>query len=254
MGCGCHALQLTGQALSPEPGRPHRCLARPAVTPRAMMVPALLPKTTNRGRKRDPAAVKLQKSLKPFFKKMVVSHYKHNSDDFVTLQNDCKSTNIVCKAYASETPTCRSSSLTSLTSVLVNNRGHVASRHVHQTKAPSGFGEEAIRFGLELCALLHPIKHGTKLLEAAGASMYVPTWHSVGAALAKTRFSLPMDLHGFATEVDITVPLAAELQKFLRDNLPYLGLGSVQVISRTATSFSRTPRRTGSGVACAGQA
>ena len=42
--------------------------------------------------------------------------------------------------------------------------------------------------------------------------MFVQMWHSVGAALAKTRFSLPKDLHGFATEVDISVPLAAGLQ------------------------------------------
>ena len=247
VGCGCHALQLTvkhflpplktrqaasvssssssdsssddGSCASSEEDEPARARGRKQ-DPAADDEPGRA-----RGRKRDPAAVKLQTSLKPFFKKMraVVSHYKHNSDDFVTLQNDCKSTNIVCKAYASETPTRWSSSLTSLTSVLVNNRGHVASRHVHKTKAPPGFGEEDIRLGLELCALLQPIKHGTKLLEAGGekalASMYVPTWHSVGAALAKTRFSLPKDLHGLATEVDITVPLAAELQKFLREDL-----------------------------------
>ena len=53
----------------------------------------------------------------PFFQKMraVVSYYKHNSDDFVILQNDCKSTKILRKAYASETPTRWSSSLMSLT-------------------------------------------------------------------------------------------------------------------------------------------
>ena len=74
-------------------------------------------KPATRSRQEDPAAVKLQKSLMPFFQKMraVVSYYKHNSDDFVILQNDCKSTKILRKAYASETPTRWSSCLMSLT-------------------------------------------------------------------------------------------------------------------------------------------
>ena len=236
VGCGCHALQWTckhcipplrtrqsqggdssssssdsssddGSAASADEDEP----ARPA----------------RGGRKADAAAVRLQSSLKPFFKQMraIVAYYKHQSDDYVALQKDCSSANLVCKSFASETPTRWSSSLTSLISVLVNNKGHIASRHARQSKAPQGLDRDDVRLGLELSALLNPIRQGTKLLEASGekalGSLYLPTWHQVGQALQKSRFPLPKDLHGVAEaeDIDITLPLAKELQTFLRRDL-----------------------------------
>ncbi|CAE8595607.1 unnamed protein product, partial [Polarella glacialis] len=142
-----------------------------------------------RGRKKDPDHLTMQSELARPFKQFrsTVKWYVNNDDAYSAMEADCKAEELPFMAYVSETPSRRSSGLDCAVSVLRNNHGHAFSRARHSTKAPTELSPDEALEGLHLCAVLTPVKRGTKLLEGDGdkalASMYLPVWHAVSQAL-----------------------------------------------------------------------
>ncbi|CAE8595608.1 unnamed protein product, partial [Polarella glacialis] len=175
VGCGTHAFQLC-----PKHGLPplrEKNQGAPAAPPR------------KRGRKKDPDHLTMQSELARPFKQFrsTVKWYVNNDDAYNAMEADCRAEELPFMAYVSETPSRWSSGLDCAVSVLRNNHGHAFSRARHSTKAPTELSPDEALEGLHLCAVLTPVKRGTKLFEGDGdkalASMYLPVWHAVSQAL-----------------------------------------------------------------------
>ncbi|CAE8603292.1 unnamed protein product, partial [Polarella glacialis] len=176
VGCGTHAFQLC-----PKHGLP-------PLREENQGAPAAA-SDEKRGRKKDPDHLTMQSELARPFKQFrsTVKWYVNNDDAYNAMEADCRAEELPFMAYVSETPTRWSSGLDCAVSVLHNNHGHAFSRARHSTKAPTELSPDEALEGLHLCAVLTPVKRGTKLLEGDGdkalASMYLPVWHALSQAL-----------------------------------------------------------------------
>jgi hypothetical protein len=168
-------------------GAPAAAAAGDPAAAAAAGAPAAPPR--KRGRKKDPDHLTMQSELARPFKQFrsTVKWYVNNDDAYNAMEADCRAEELPFMAYVSETPTRWSSGLDCAVSVLHNNHGHAFSRARHSTKAPTELSPDEALEGLHLCAVLTPVKRGTKLLEGDGdkalASMYLPVWHAVSQAL-----------------------------------------------------------------------
>lgn len=148
---------------------------------------------------RNPLAAKdVQQTLKPFFgaSRAIVKFYKHDSDQFIRMEQEAKDANISCEAYQSETPTRWSSSWMSAVSTLRNNQAHMMTKAKHNTRAPDGYDATTLALGRQLCTILTPFKMATKLLEGdkVTSSVYLPAFHSISNALCRAELKIPKEL------------------------------------------------------------
>jgi hypothetical protein len=183
---GAPAAAAAGAPAAAAAGAP---AAAAAGAPAAAAAGAPAAAAGQRGSKKDPDHLAMQSELARPFKQFrsTVKWYVNNDDAYNAMEADCRAEELPFMAYVSETPTRWSSGLDCAVSVLHNNHGHAFSRARHSTRAPTELSPAEALEGLHLCAVLTPVKRGTKLLEGDGdkalASMYLPVWHAVSQAL-----------------------------------------------------------------------
>eukprot|EP00435_Cladocopium_sp_Y103_P015347 s3772_g3.t1 len=209
------------------------------------------------GRKPDEARVAMKQQLKPIFKplRQTVRYYMTHLDDYERLEKIGSERQIPFIAYGRETACRWNSTLTSMMTVVHNNKVHQINKSLHQLKAPepltsdqmkeadvsvsksasdpcSWLNANALILSRAICpsgiaSVLYPLRRATDLVQGSGekslASVYVPVWFRLTETYRNPRqFAVPATLraaHGESVPVRSLPKAASDLSKFLKQDL-----------------------------------
>ena len=106
------------------------------------------------GRKADEARVAIKQQLKPILKpfRQTVRYYMTHLDDYERLEKIGSDRQIACVAYGRETACRWNSTLTSMITVIHNNKVHQINKSLHQLKAPEPLNSDQMKEALGFSA------------------------------------------------------------------------------------------------------